>query len=48
MKKNNGTGMDPFQKFVKSLFFCGLIILIPIHISKAPEKGLIAEIFRHL
>ena len=40
--------MDTPEKLFECFLLCGLFVLIPVHIGKTPEEGLIAEIFCHL
>ena len=47
MEKHNGARVDSWQQFMKCFFFCGLLILNPVYIGKAPEKSRISKLFCH-
>ena len=44
MEEHHCPGMDAGKKFGEGLFFAGLLILIPVHISKAPKYGAVAQL----
>ena len=48
MEQNDSSGMNPSKKFRESFFFGGLVILIPVYVSKAPEETFVTEFFCHL
>ena len=47
MQKDNGTGMNAREKLLKGFFPGRLLILNPVYICKAPEKGGISQLFGH-
>ena len=47
MKEDDGAGVDPRKQLIECLFLCGLVVLIPVHIGKAPEYGFIPQLLSH-
>lgn len=47
VQQHDRAGMDARDELGKRLLRRRLIVLIPVHIRKAPEHGLIAQLLRH-
>ena len=48
MEKDDGAGMDAAEKLLEGFLLRGLFVLVPVHVSQAPEKGGITELLCHL
>ena len=47
MEEDDSARMNAAQQFVKGLFLCGLIVLVPVYVGEAPEEGVVAKSLCH-